>query len=100
MRRYVGTSAEDIKKHKWFSDIDFNELERTKIAAPLVPNIKDPTDVSNFDKYDDIPVETSGRATPRKFGPGTRSRVFPRPCCARASGRRPAVVENPCFLRL
>jgi protein kinase A len=42
----------DILQHKWFSSIDFRELEEFKIPAPYKPAMKNDQDVSN---YEDIP---------------------------------------------
>ena len=54
-KRYgcLKNGAEDIKKHKWYNSFSFPELlARTKVA-PLVPDVKDATDTSNFDPYPD-----------------------------------------------
>jgi protein kinase A len=34
------SGAEDIKKHKWFSDIDWVKLVNLEITPPYVPNVK------------------------------------------------------------
>lgn len=65
----------DIVKHKWFSSFDWAGLEALTIPAPYLPavsgvlchpfhsfpQVKDATDVSNFDNYDDekLPVSLS-----------------------------------------
>jgi len=51
----------DIQKHKWFSSFDWNGLDALTIPAPYVPAVKDATDVSNFDNYDDekLPDESN-----------------------------------------
>ena len=41
----------DIQDHPWFKDITWTSLLRKKIAAPWVPEIKDPFDASHFDDY-------------------------------------------------
>jgi serine/threonine protein kinase len=63
----------DIMKHKWFGSFDWAGLEALTIPAPYLPavsplfsffpnprQIKDATDVSNFDNYDDekLPVSS------------------------------------------
>jgi len=42
----------DILKHKWFSNLDFSELEAYKVPSPYNVGVKDDKDVSNFE---DIP---------------------------------------------
>jgi len=44
-----------ILKHKWFSSLDWQKLEKLEIPAPYKPTMKDDTDVSNFE---DIPDST------------------------------------------
>lgn len=39
----------DIKKHKWFTGIDWQKLFALQIAAPYVPPTKGEGDTSNFD---------------------------------------------------
>jgi protein kinase A len=45
--------VEDIKKHRWFNDFDFNKLLKMELPAPYVPPIADPGDTSNFSEYPD-----------------------------------------------
>jgi len=47
--------SDDILKHKWFSSLDWQKLEKLEIPAPYKPTMKDETDVSNFE---DIPDST------------------------------------------
>jgi protein kinase A len=42
----------DILQHKWFSNLNFQELEEFKMPAPYKPAVKGDNDVSN---YEDIP---------------------------------------------
>lgn len=42
--------VEDIKKHPFFSTIDWLELENRQIRPPFKPRVRDPTDIQNFDK--------------------------------------------------
>jgi len=44
--------ADDILKHKWFSSIDWDKLEKLELPAPYKPTMKDDQDTSNFE---DIP---------------------------------------------
>jgi serine/threonine protein kinase len=56
---------DDVLKHKWFSNklakdqaIDFTELRRKTIKAPLVPNIRNPLDASNFEDWSHLDDKT------------------------------------------
>ena len=60
-KRYgcLKNGADDLKKHKWFNSFSFPELlARTKVA-PLVPDVKNATDTSNFDPYPDSEEEAA-----------------------------------------
>jgi len=54
-KRYgnLKNGVEDIKTHKWFKDLDWDDLQKKKIAPPFKPTVKDPSDTSNFDDYPD-----------------------------------------------
>ncbi|KAL6621807.1 Pkinase-domain-containing protein, partial [Neocallimastix sp. 'constans'] len=41
----------DIKKHKWFSEIDWKKLAEVKVKAPYIPPFTSEGDASNFDSY-------------------------------------------------
>jgi cGMP-dependent protein kinase len=41
-----------ICDQKWFEEIDYAAFQERKVPAPWKPECKDPTDVSNFDPYD------------------------------------------------
>ena len=45
--------AADIKKHKFFSGLDYESLLKRELTAPVIPLVKDDTDTSNFDPYPD-----------------------------------------------
>jgi tRNA A-37 threonylcarbamoyl transferase component Bud32 len=45
---------EDIYNHPWFKSIDFEKLRSKEIAAPYVPEIKDPLDASNFEDWSHV----------------------------------------------
>jgi len=47
-----GPSA--IKKHSWFSGVDWAEVTRKEIPPPWAPDPQDPLDSSNYDKYEDV----------------------------------------------
>ena len=41
---------ENLKKHKYFEDINWDDLENKKIQAPFVPDLDNSTDLKYFDK--------------------------------------------------
>eukprot|EP00002_Diphylleia_rotans_P035904 TRINITY_DN786_c1_g4_i1.p1 TRINITY_DN786_c1_g4~~TRINITY_DN786_c1_g4_i1.p1 ORF type:complete len:348 (-),score=74.82 TRINITY_DN786_c1_g4_i1:408-1451(-) len=45
------SGADDIKKHRWFKDFNFDDLYHRKIQPPIVPEVAHQGDTSNFDKY-------------------------------------------------
>ncbi len=45
--------ARDIKEHRFFRPLDFEELVHKRIAAPWKPELRDPLDTSHFDEYDE-----------------------------------------------
>ena len=50
-RRRMGggpTDAEEIKSHRWFQSICWDDLLKKNIPAPFIPKISDEYDVSNF----------------------------------------------------
>ena len=44
------TGAEEVKSHKFFRSINWDDLLRKNIPAPFVPKITSDTDVSNFSR--------------------------------------------------
>eukprot|EP00742_Colponemidia_sp_Colp-10_P000759 GILJ01000825.1.p1 GENE.GILJ01000825.1~~GILJ01000825.1.p1 ORF type:complete len:330 (-),score=65.08 GILJ01000825.1:191-1180(-) len=54
-KRYGNLKAgvDDIKRHKWFIGLDWEELLRKDIPAPYKPIVKSLTDTSNFEEYPD-----------------------------------------------
>ncbi|KAI9360857.1 hypothetical protein DFJ73DRAFT_639490 [Zopfochytrium polystomum] len=42
--------AEEVKRHPYFADLDWDKLYRKQIPPPWKPQISSATDVSNFDK--------------------------------------------------
>jgi len=43
--------AEDVKRHKWFKGVDWEDVYYRKLKPPLVPKLKYEGDTSNFDDY-------------------------------------------------
>ncbi|GAB9463420.1 hypothetical protein Gpo141_00000882 [Globisporangium polare] len=54
-KRYgcLKNGVEDIKKHKFFSGVSFDDLLARKGAAPIIPRVTTASDTSNFDPYPD-----------------------------------------------
>ena len=44
------SGIEELKKHAYFSEIDWDDLENRKVEAPFVPILDGPTDLKYFDK--------------------------------------------------
>jgi len=47
----VKGGAKLIKKHPWFKNFDWDALFQKKLKAYIIPKIKSPKDISNFDSY-------------------------------------------------
>jgi len=45
----------DILKHKWFSSLNFQELEEFKVPAPFKPAVKNEQGVDDLSNFEDIP---------------------------------------------
>ncbi|KAG0743902.1 hypothetical protein G6F57_000587 [Rhizopus arrhizus] len=43
--------TDDIKRHPWFTGVDFNRILARQIRAPYIPQIRGEGDASHFDKY-------------------------------------------------
>ncbi|CAH1782276.1 unnamed protein product [Owenia fusiformis] len=43
--------AEDVKKHKYFKSITWEDVKAKKLKAPIIPNILHDGDAHNFDEY-------------------------------------------------
>lgn len=59
------SGSSDIRRSKFFDDIDFQSLLAKHLPAPIIPCIKDAADTSNFDTYppsvdDTVPLEFDG----------------------------------------
>ncbi|KAL0113631.1 hypothetical protein PUN28_012638 [Cardiocondyla obscurior] len=49
----------DIKKHCWFQSIDWIEIYNQKVQPSFLPHCGNDGDTSNFDLYEEIPLEVS-----------------------------------------
>lgn len=41
--------ADDIKKHKWFSELNFEKIYNREEEAPIKPEVANASDTSNFE---------------------------------------------------
>lgn len=53
----VAGGAALIKKHPWFKGFDWEGLLQRKLKPSIVPKVKSPTDMSNFDDYRGMELE-------------------------------------------
>ncbi|XP_025074192.1 cAMP-dependent protein kinase catalytic subunit beta-like [Pogonomyrmex barbatus] len=60
-RRYgnLKEGSMDIKKHRWFQSIDWIEIYHQKVQPSFIPQCSNSGDTSNFDIYDEVPLEIS-----------------------------------------
>ena len=47
----------EIRKHPWFADVDWDQVNELKIQPPIKPEISDKFDIENFNK--DITKEST-----------------------------------------
>ncbi|KAL1123727.1 hypothetical protein AAG570_001500 [Ranatra chinensis] len=52
--------AEDIKRHRWFKSVDWQDVIRRRMKPPIVPRVRYDGDTHNFDDY----PETDWKAAP------------------------------------
>jgi protein kinase A len=55
----------DVKKSKWFSELNWAKLQQKKLVPPIIPEVKSDDDTSNFEDYSDSETEAS---TPKLLG--------------------------------
>jgi len=41
----------DIKRHKWFSGVDWRKMQKLQVSAPYVPPVRGDGDGSNYERY-------------------------------------------------
>lgn len=66
-RRYgnLRLGAADIIMHKWFNQINFDQLYERALPSPFVPTLTSSGDTSHFDEYDEEDIKKSDKL---KFG--------------------------------
>ncbi|KAF4662583.1 hypothetical protein FOL47_006179 [Perkinsus chesapeaki] len=52
-KRYgcLKNGADDIKKHKWFKNVEWEQVFARQLTPPFIPNVKGADDTSMFDRY-------------------------------------------------
>lgn len=60
-RRYgnLKDGVMDFKNHKWFKDINWDNLLNGRIQPPFVPKVRSPGDTSYFESYEDEKLKQS-----------------------------------------
>lgn len=53
------SGSQEVKSHKFFKTIDWDTLYRRQDKGPIVPELKNAADASNFDDYDAEPPRSS-----------------------------------------
>ncbi|XP_022916965.1 cAMP-dependent protein kinase catalytic subunit 3 [Onthophagus taurus] len=53
------SGADDIKRHRWFKGIDWQDVIMRKLKPPIVPKISNDGDTSNFDEYPEVDFRTA-----------------------------------------
>jgi len=48
---YLRGGLKDIKSHRWFEGFDWEGLQKRTMIPPIIPNVRGPTDTSNFDHF-------------------------------------------------
>lgn len=51
---------QDIKGHKWYKDLNWRDIEKQQMRAPLKPIVKAAGDTSNFNYYSEDKTRTTG----------------------------------------
>ncbi|XP_034942129.1 ATP-binding cassette sub-family C member Sur-like [Chelonus insularis] len=48
---YQRNGIQDIRDHKWFTNFNWQALQRLALPAPIVPTVRNQTDTRNFERY-------------------------------------------------
>lgn len=69
----LARGAEGILEHQWFNDLDVTAIRKRELAAPWVPDLEDPFDLTFFDDWSKLPDKTS---LPQKPIPKRHDKMF------------------------
>ena len=58
--------AEDVKNHKWFKEVDWEDVIGRKLRPPYVPRVRFDGDTSNFDDYSGEEVQKAEQVSERE----------------------------------
>ena len=58
--------AEDVKTHKWFKGIDWEDVLNRKLTPPLLPRVRYDGDTANFDDYSKEEIQKAEKVTERE----------------------------------
>lgn len=60
-RRYgnLKDGVMDFKNHKWFKELDWDNILNSRVHPPFIPKIRSPGDTSNFDSFDEEKIKDS-----------------------------------------
>ncbi|OQR77246.1 protein kinase DC2-like, partial [Tropilaelaps mercedesae] len=56
------SGAEDIKNHRWFSNVNWTYVYMKRVRPPVVPSVSFDGDTANFDEYDEKELDLRGEA--------------------------------------
>lgn len=59
--------AEDIKRHKWFKGVDWDNVLAKKLQPPIVPKLLHDGDTSNFESYEEGDWRKTPPASPKEL---------------------------------
>lgn len=64
-KRYgcLRAGSKDIKKSKWFRDLDFDKLMKKELEPPITPEVESSMDTSNFEQYPEEEEESEEDST-------------------------------------
>jgi len=57
--------ADDVKKHKWFTNLQWDALYKREVSAPIKPETNGGDDTTNFEKYPDSDEGSTQPIDPR-----------------------------------
>lgn len=62
-------STDDVKRHKWFKNIQWDDVFARKLTPPIVPKLSHAGDTKNFDEYPEADMNSVPSATEAEIEP-------------------------------